>query len=74
MKDSCAYCESENLSDVYFDMNCYYCKKRLIKISTETSDRNGEPNNQLLQDLKDFLFPKTSQGPIYRHRRNKLRR
>jgi hypothetical protein len=74
MKDTCNYCESENLSEVYYDMNCSICRKRMFKTVTETSDHNGEPSTQLLQDLKDFLFPKTSQGPIYRQRKSKFRR
>jgi predicted DCC family thiol-disulfide oxidoreductase YuxK len=66
MKNTCNYCESENLSEVYFDMNCNYCKKRLFKIATETSDRSGESNNRPLKRLIDSLFPKTSQGRTYR--------
>lgn len=61
MNDTCAYCEKENLSEVYFEMTCQKCVNRMFRIVTETSENNGESNSQLLQDLKDSLIPKISQ-------------
>ena len=56
MNDTCAYCEKDNLSEVYFDMTCEKCVNRMFKIVTATSSQTDGPNNQPQQDVKCSLM------------------